>query len=530
MSNDFLPPEPTNANLPLPEDDAAHTGPGASRWWASLFRPLLLAALMACLVTPLIVLGEGFFPGWQGEYLLLVVPVVVLEGLWSQRLYQRLNISGTDLLGPWLAEGALLIVFAKLASYLGNGPALLADARVWAKEPLLFLNGVTVPVAAIVVLVWHLSQMLQNTMDQIGDPGEVGADRQKAKERLQNFVVSGGVWLLALGGLIIALSRFYPAYHGSLSVMMQGAVIFYFALALFLLGHSQYLQRRVEWSIGGMAIPQSIGRRWMRWGLLITLGIFFLAALIPAGYALGAGDLVAALLNSLFFVSVIFYFLLSLLLLPLTFIANLFPGPRGTPPPQPLPPEVTPDALTSTPNWWLILRLVLMWGFVAAVIALVLYIYFRDRSLPRTGLRRFFNWLNLVARSLWMWWRRVGARTASTWNQIRAVLSPRLKEPKPGSGMSLLEARTPRARIRRYYLTLLKRAADSGIERSPQQTPDEYAARLAPHVPEHQTDLNALTEAFIRARYSAAELDEPEVPPVRSAWQKLRDALRRPKY
>src|SRR6185436_1999035 len=123
-------------------------------------------------------------------------------------------------------------------------------------------------------------------------------------------------------------------------------------------------------------------------------------------------------------------------------------GPRGTPPPQPLPPEITPDALNSTPNWWLILRLLLMWGFVVAVIALVLYIYFRDRSLPRTGMRRFFNWLNLVARSLWMWWRRVQARTSLTWNQIRAALSPRLNEPKSGAGMSLLEARTPRARIR----------------------------------------------------------------------------------
>jgi hypothetical protein len=527
LSSDFLPPEPTNANLPLPEEDATSVGPGASRWWAGLFRPLILAALMTCLIAPLVVLGEGFFPNWRGEYLLFVIPLVVLEGLWSQRLYQRLQISGTDLFGPWLAEGVLLILFAKLAGYIGRGPALLAEVRVWAKEPLFFLNSTTIPLIVLVVLVWHLSQMLQTTMDQLGDPGEVGADRQKAKETLQTFVVGGGVWLLFLGGVIIAFSRFYPAFHGSLSALMQGAVIFYFALALFLLGHSHYLQRRVEWAIGGIAIPPTIGRRWIRWGLLITLGVFFLAALLPAGQALGAGGLLASLVNSVFFISIIFYFLLSLLLSPIAFLLRLFSGGRVTSPPPQLSPELPQDALAGTPGWLLIVRLLLMWGFVAAVIALGLYIYFRDRNLPRTSLRRFFNWLTWVARSLWMWWRRVYARTSLTWNQIRAKLSPRLNERKPASAVSLLAARTPRARIRRYYLTLLKRAAEFGIERAPQQTPDEYAAKLKPHVPDHETDLNALTEAFIRARYSAAELNDLEVSPVRSAWQKLRDVLRR---
>ena len=525
MTGDFLPPEPTNANLPPSEAEA--TGRGASRWWAVLFRPLILAALITCLIVPLIVLGEGFLPNWRGEYLLLVIPVVVLEGLWSQRLYQRANISGMDLLGPLLAEGALLILLAKLASYIGRGPALIAAARVWAREPLLFLDGVTIPIAALVILAWHLAQMLQSALDQLGDPGEIGADRQKAKEKLQTFVVGGGVWLLFFGGVIIAFSRFYPAFHGSLTATLQGALIFYFALALFLLGHAQYLQRRVEWAIGGMAIPQAIGRRWIRWGLLITVGIFLLAALLPAGQALGAGGLLASLVNSLFFISVIFYFLLSLIFFPFVLLMRLFSREGGTSPPPQMPQALPPEALSGTPGWLLIVRLLLMWGFVAAVIAFILYIYFRDRNLPRASMRRFFNWLNWVARSLWMWWRRVRARTSLAWNQIRTGLSPRLNEPKPASPVSLLAARTPRARIRRYYLTLLKRAAEFGIKRSPQQTPDEYAAKLAPHVPEHETDLNALTEAFIRARYSAAELNDPEVPPVRRAWQKLRDVLRR---
>lgn|GEM_PF-3563736 len=525
MTGDFIPPKPTNANLPSSEEEAA--GPGASRWWAGLVRPMILAALMACLVAPLVVLGEGFIPNWRGEYLLLVIPLVALEGLWSQRLYQRLQISGTDLLGPWLAEGGVLIILAKLASYLGHGPALLADARVWAKEPLAFFYGETIPLIALVVLAWHLSQMLQTTMDQIGDPGEIGADRQKAKEQLQSFVVGGGVWLLFFGGVIIAFSRFYPAFHGSLSETMQAAMICYFALALFLLAHAQYLQRRVEWSLGGMTIPQTIGRRWIRWGLLITVGIFLLAALLPAGQALGAGGLLGSLINSLLYISLLFYFLLSMIFFPIALLAHLFSSRGRTAPPPEIPQALPPEVLSGTPNWLLIVRLVLMWAFVLAVVVFILYIYFRDRNLPRASLRRFFNWLNWVARSLWMWWGRMRTRTSLAWNQIRAWGAKPLNEPKSAAPAGWLAARTPRARIRRYYLTLLKRAAAYGVERTPQQTPEEYAAKLAPHVPDQQADLNALTEAFIQARYSAHEPGDPDVPAVRSAWQKLRDALRR---
>jgi hypothetical protein len=87
----------------------------------------------------------------------------------------------------------------------------------------------------------------------------------------------------------------------------------------------------------------------------------------------------------------------------------------------------------------------------------------------------------------------------------------------------------PREQVRRYYLAAVKEAAEEGAPRQAHQTPSEFAADLASNWPESDPEIESLTEAFLDARYSPREIVEVEASRARSAWQRLAQALRRPK-
>ncbi|HRI57781.1 MAG TPA: DUF4129 domain-containing protein, partial [Anaerolineae bacterium] len=84
----------------------------------------------------------------------------------------------------------------------------------------------------------------------------------------------------------------------------------------------------------------------------------------------------------------------------------------------------------------------------------------------------------------------------------------------------------PRAQVRYFYLSTLRRAADQGIARRPAQTPREFVEDLERTWPESELDVQSLTEAFISARYDAAEISSDEARQVKSVWERIKRALR----
>ena len=86
---------------------------------------------------------------------------------------------------------------------------------------------------------------------------------------------------------------------------------------------------------------------------------------------------------------------------------------------------------------------------------------------------------------------------------------------------------SPRDQVRYYYLSIVKRAGKKGFRRSPEMTPAEFTTKLEEDLPESKFDLLPLTESFQRARYSNRPVEHGELPAVRSAFERLRSALRR---
>jgi hypothetical protein len=84
----------------------------------------------------------------------------------------------------------------------------------------------------------------------------------------------------------------------------------------------------------------------------------------------------------------------------------------------------------------------------------------------------------------------------------------------------------PREQVRYFYLSTLRRAADQGIVRRPAQTPGEFVQDLETTWPEAELDVEALTDAFVTARYDTAEISTDEARQVKSVWQRIKRALR----
>jgi hypothetical protein len=496
---------------------------------SKVLQPLLIASMLVCCVAPLVIYGEQMIAGWRGGYLLIMTFIAVIEGIWSSRIYKRERVYDLERLWRWMAEAAVLLLVTKLVSYMGKGiEVLLSDFAIWIKEPIRIITLESLLASFTVLMVWFLGQSMQADFERLTDLSESGADRQLARARLINSTFAGGVWLLVVSGGILALSNWYPVTQGNLFRSIQSVVVAYSALSLLLFAHVHYLRRKMEWTLEGIVIPSKIGRRWVNWGVVVIMGVILAAAFLPAMYSFGPERLFIWVFDVFGFFMRVVAFVLLMVCSPVFWLFNLLIGEQAslpeTPPDLTLPPSFSPSA---PPAWWITLRQIFLYLLIVTALSFVLVTFLRDRriSLPAAEILR--NWLRQVFMRFRRWLLRLGGHTKRILREVRFRRSLRRKEPtqKP-TRISLFYARSPRGRIRRYYLSFLQRAMDAGHGRDPQQTPYEYADRLAAYMADQQSELSTLTEGFIRARYSTREMSVEEASTIRGAWQKLRNRLR----
>ena len=75
-------------------------------------------------------------------------------------------------------------------------------------------------------------------------------------------------------------------------------------------------------------------------------------------------------------------------------------------------------------------------------------------------------------------------------------------------------------------MAMIRRGGEQGLPRKPSQTPSEYALTLEKKLPAAGEDIDAITEAFVEARYSRREVDAREADLVKATWERIRRALR----
>jgi hypothetical protein len=159
--------------------------------------------------------------------------------------------------------------------------------------------------------------------------------------------------------------------------------------------------------------------------------------------------------------------------------------------------------------------------------------YLRQHQELLQALRRFPGFGSLE--KLWEWLRGFFVGVQHEISRVvragRERLRARMAAGRAAlaSGYLGLRRLDARQRVYFFYLALVRRGGESGLRRGLSQTPYEYAGTLDAALPDVDEDVNAMTQAFIDARYSRRPVDLDLAGRVQKYWAHIRKALRRPK-
>jgi hypothetical protein len=276
-------------------------------------------------------------------------------------------------------------------------------------------------------------------------------------------------------------------------------------------------------------------RQWGIYSLFFLLILAVIVGLLPAGDSLGLFSVIGALFN--FLIRVLFFvgqFIISLVLLlfslPFLLMGQTAP-PIVRPPPPPLPvmPPVEATGPTTSNEMWILIRSILLWGSLIAIMVFSAIHFIRQHGGLRAALRnsRLSNWLILA----WQWLYKNVEKTRGTlsraiadgWQSLVARLEANRILPRPD--LIRLRSLEPRRQIYFFYLAMIRRGGEQGVTRTPSQTPSEYAVHLENALPAAEEDIDSITEAFVEARYSRREVDPGKAALVKATWGRIRRAL-----
>lgn len=140
--------------------------------------------------------------------------------------------------------------------------------------------------------------------------------------------------------------------------------------------------------------------------------------------------------------------------------------------------------------------------------------------------------LIMLAAILWLGWRPL-RHTLLGEQDTQNLPAPPLKLALPHltarrpAGMRRTSQWLGAARIRQVYVRLLALSARLGVPRPPALTPSEFLPALTALFPQQQTDLEVITQSYLRVRYGLLPENNAEVQSVLDAWQSVNQAGRK---
>lgn len=519
-----------------------------------LVSSLLVALMLACAAATVVSLLTRIFIGWQPWYLVGVCFVVALDSLYNHGKFKKIDLFSSE----WLrvAGTQVIILLVALRAVIGLSRGLEAFWQEltsgWFAFLTSFLSVEYLIGFGMCVLTWLVSLGFAGLFDEMGLDAELirmdgyaitPGETRPPRARLVSLVMSVGTVLVVFTALMrldfrTALSGAWSGAVLDVPTLSNGGVstLLYFLLGLALFSQTQFIDLHNRWSINRVPVNAAVVGRWAFYSLVFLVILASIASLLPTSYSLG---FLASLGYALDWVSYLLFTLvqafLVLVLLLFNLIAKLFgrESPVEAPQLPSLQPEMPPPAPTdaaSTPLPWLeVAKSLLFWGLFIAVLLFALAQYLRQHEEVIAALRqrRSLAWLG----RLWDWLR---AFWQAAQKGIAGAVSAGLERIRPRPSLSQaiggwinLRKLDPRQRVFFFYHAFLRRSGESGLPRSLSQTPLEFASRLDHALPDVEPDIEALTGAFIEARYTPRPVEPEKASRAKAVWEHLRKSLRK---
>jgi hypothetical protein len=506
----------------------------------ALLSSIMLAAIVAVLAGAI----RRFTPAWQPYPFVAVMFVVALEASIMHYAGRSQRMALGETIRYLVPEFVVLVVVMRFVTTLSAPhPSLGQILSGWLYDPLSVLDPVFVVQVLAGVLIAFVAHRTMRDLAELSPssaetlaPREEGheravvlaaAERTAALRRIGGRFAVGGALLLALSLEAVSLERI-GGLPNPLSTVSVAAALAYVVSGFTLYSRARLAVLQTRWQVEGAQIAPGVQRSWSRGSALLIGGVIALAALLPRSYGMGLIDALRTVLAAIGYALAIAGYLITYLfgmalMLPAWLLSLLLPndtpGSISAPPPPQLPPP--PAVVEHEPP---LLPALIFWLCVMLLAGRAIWIVLQRHPGVLRGVRA---WLAVLREFLSELWRDTRVWAAYAASQARSNLgrAPRpqpQREPRPR-----LSRLSPRELIAYYYRATLQRAAQRGVRRRPGQTPSEYQATLTARLPEASEDVGQLTDMFVRARYAPRPISPDDTRLSRTAFERIRNALRR---
>ena len=526
---------------------------GRSRFAA----PLMIATLVTALLLGAVVLVRLLEPEPLWRFLPPVIFLVALESVYTTRWLQHPD--RRQLNGPLyrLAEITVIATVLRLLTWaLGDGVPGWEMWRTYYLSPLEFFDGVYAVYLAAGFFAWERGSTFGGLFNRLAlSHAEIAfyslphkeqrarhADRPIDRERPAAFASLARNWLQ--GGFVLAIlagltTVDLTSLAGSDTIRNVGrlglqpdmllALLVYFLLGLWMLSYGRLIMMQARWASDSVSAGKKMASKWLRSSLALILGTALVAAFLPIGSTFA----ISMVLNAIVQLAIVFmqFFFLLFALIPVFLLSLLglaAPGGEDVVEPAPMAPLPSPPTSSPLDETTALILGGIFWFAVAVVAAVAVFFFVRERHYRLEGGNVRSWWQRLIAwlRTLW---QGASGRAAALGRAVRIRLPAR----ETGGESGRLPWRflrigklPPRERVRYFYLSIVRRAGEKGVERMKSETPAEYAGDLKDEWPGAEGEIEALTGAFLEARYSRRDFEEEDVNPVKRAWKEVRATVR----
>lgn len=527
MSQKPLQVHEADAYIKYPVADAPDEPPASGFDFRPL-QPLIVGIMVGCIAIAITEFLHQIAPDWNSTYFLVTPILAAFAGHTTYHVARKRYRSGSDRLRLQIIELAFIFVLLKTATYLDNTlPEIWENIRQWPEDIFYLFDLETMAAFAIACAAWFSAALTARDLEAVANPllykGEAGP-----MERLSQRFLAGGMALLFFSGLArIEIATLLEPDRPSIRGLALNVLI-YFVLGLIVLGQVRFIRLNRLWELQKYKVASTLNKTWLKYSLLFVLAALVIAFVLPTQYTVGLLDIVGIIISAIVrFVLLIFTLVSTLVSLLLSFLFRT-PVETETLPAMPTPvpvdiPQQTPGAVIP---WLPLLRSAVFWIIALGAILYVVYSYLKERPELLRTLKAF-----KVIQIAQQWWR--GIRT--WWRGVRRTLRTKLPTlslnflRRKATHQDTRSARRKREALREQmfydYLETLDRAREEGFPRRDAQTPYEYHRTLDPNLPDVHTELTALTEAFVEARYSTHPVDKDDVARLRANAQSVRAAL-----
>lgn len=521
-------------------------------------QPFLIAVLVTALVTGPIVVIRLASPSPAWRFLTVAVFLVALEAVYTSRWLAHPERRQLNRTTYRLAEVVVIALALRFLTWALTGG--IPGWQVWRSyllSPFSFFDGLYFGYLLCAIFAWERAASFSATLRALAisqaeerfyslsrdEQRHRSWDRPVDRQRPTIFRSLVGSWLG--GGLVLGLCAALSTVDlatvevtaGVRNIVRLGldntmllALLVYFILGLWMISQSRLDMMRARWLADGVDADEAIVDNWRRSSIIILVLFALIAAFLPIGSTFAAAVVLNAIFGAVLFVSQIAFLILSTLLVSLLSLLGIGAPPEETsellPAPAPTPPtEAAPPPMSETTA---LVAGGIFWVLVAAVALVALTFFLRDR-----GVTIHSETLVRVWRQLKQWFTRLWSGAARGASTVQSTLRRSLSALRPGGERSRapwrflrVNALPPREQIRYFYLSTVRRAADEGVPREKNETPTEYARDLQAQWPDAEKEIDALTGAFLEARYSPRDYEPDDVNPIKEVWKRVRRTIR----